>query len=47
MKANVDGVDFLMKKNKIDVINGFGSFVDATTVQVSEVISNHIILRKT
>lgn len=36
VKANVDGVDFLMKKNKIDVINGFGSFIDATTVQVSE-----------
>lgn len=28
------GVDFLMKKNKIDVFTGMGSFVDATTIQI-------------
>lgn len=29
------GVEFLMKKNKIDVYTGVGSFIDATTVQIS------------
>lgn len=29
-----DGVKFLMKKNKIDVFHGMGSFVDATHVRV-------------
>ncbi|MDG1296265.1 MAG: dihydrolipoyl dehydrogenase [Saprospiraceae bacterium] len=32
---NVKGIDFLMKKNKIDVINGFGSFKDANTILVT------------
>ncbi|MBL57312.1 MAG: dihydrolipoyl dehydrogenase [Flavobacteriales bacterium] len=29
------GIDFLMKKNKIDVHNGFGSFKDKNTIQVT------------
>ncbi|MGB0453933.1 MAG: dihydrolipoyl dehydrogenase [Bacteriovoracaceae bacterium] len=29
------GVQFLMKKNKIDVLTGVGSFVDANTIKVS------------
>lgn len=29
------GVDFLMKKNKISVYNGFGSFVDQNTVKIA------------
>jgi len=32
----VGGVEFLMKKNKIDVHNGIGSFVDAHTIQVEK-----------
>ena len=28
------GLDFLMKKNKIDVFHGLGSFVDSTTIMV-------------
>ncbi len=28
------GIDFLMKKNKIDVYTGMGSFVNATTLQI-------------
>lgn len=32
--ATVKGVEFLMKKNKIDVIHGHGSFLDKTHVQV-------------
>jgi dihydrolipoamide dehydrogenase len=35
VKANVDGVAFLMKKNKIDVHTGVGSFVDKNTVSVT------------
>lgn len=30
------GVDFLMKKNKIDVFHGLGSFVDKNTVKVTD-----------
>ena len=36
VKANVDGVAFLMKKNKIDVYQGHGSLADATTVIVKK-----------
>jgi dihydrolipoamide dehydrogenase len=35
VKANVDGIAFLMKKNKIDVHTGVGSFVDKNTVKVT------------
>ncbi len=35
VKSNVDGIAFLMKKNKIDVFNGIGSFVDKNTIKVS------------
>lgn len=31
-----NGVDFLMKKNKITVFNGFGSFVDKNTVKIAK-----------
>ena len=34
VKQNVDGVAYLMKKNKIDVLHGMGSFVDKNTIQV-------------
>lgn len=36
VKQNVDGIQFLMKKNKIDVHQGVGSFVDANTVKVTK-----------
>lgn len=36
VKQNVDGIQFLMKKNKIEVHHGLGSFVDAHTVNVSK-----------
>ncbi|MEJ7645194.1 MAG: dihydrolipoyl dehydrogenase [Chryseolinea sp.] len=35
VKANVDGIAFLMKKNKIDVHIGLGSFVDKNTIKVT------------
>lgn len=34
VKSNVDGIAFLMKKNKIDVLTGTGSFLDKNTIQV-------------
>lgn len=35
VSQTVAGIDYLMKKNKVTVYNGFGSFLDATTVEVS------------
>jgi dihydrolipoamide dehydrogenase len=35
VKGNVDGIAFLMKKNKIDVHTGLGSFVDKNTIKVT------------
>lgn len=35
VKANVDGIAFLMKKNKIDVHTGVGSFVDKNAIKVT------------
>jgi dihydrolipoamide dehydrogenase len=34
VKSNVDGIAYLMKKNKIDVHIGVGSFVDKNTIKV-------------
>ncbi len=34
VKSNVDGIAFLMKKNKIDVLKGTASFLDENTIQV-------------
>lgn len=35
VKSNTDGINFLMKKNKIDVYHGLGSFVDKNTIKVT------------
>ncbi|MCF8446165.1 MAG: dihydrolipoyl dehydrogenase, partial [Bacteroidia bacterium] len=35
VKITCDGIDFLMKKNKIDVYKGLGSFVNKNTILVS------------
>ena len=35
VKANTDGIQFLMKKNKIDVLTGLASFIDATHLKVA------------
>src|SRR5688500_17834258 len=40
VKANVDGIAFLMKKNKIQVFNGHASFVDANTISVASTSQN-------
>lgn len=36
VKQNADGISFLMKKNKIDVYQGHGSFVNPTTLQIKK-----------
>ncbi|MES2689510.1 MAG: dihydrolipoyl dehydrogenase [Bacteroidota bacterium] len=35
IKQTCDGIDFLMKKNKIDVFTGVGSFVNKNTIKIS------------
>lgn len=35
VKQTCDGIDFLMKKNKIDVHHGVGSFVDKNTIKIT------------
>ena len=34
VKQNTEGIDYLMKKNKIDVYTGMGSFLSATRIQI-------------
>lgn len=36
VKQTCDGINFLMKKNKVTVYNGFGSFVDKNTVNITK-----------
>lgn len=36
INQTVDGIRFLMKKNKIDVYTGHGSFVNATTIAIAK-----------
>lgn len=35
IKSNVEGIAYLMKKNKIDVHTGVGSFVDKNTIKIT------------
>lgn len=35
VKQTCDGINFLMKKNKIDVYNGHGSFVNKNTIEIA------------
>jgi dihydrolipoamide dehydrogenase len=35
VKITCDGIDFLMKKNKIDVYKGMGSFIDKNNIKIS------------
>lgn len=51
VEKTVGGVAFLMKKNKIDVLKGLGSFIDAKTIQVtaddgstSQITSDKVII---
>ena len=38
------GIDFLMKKNKVTVYTGFGSFVDQNKVKITSVSYTHLTL---
>ena len=50
VSQTVKGVEFLMKKNKIEVVHGYGSFKDANTIVVDdgkeakEITATHIII---
>ncbi len=44
VKANVDGVAFLMKKNKVDVFHGTGSIAAAGQVRVADAKGGEIVL---
>lgn len=51
VKQNVDGIAFLMKKNKIDVHHGVGSFVDKNTIKIlatdgkeTTITTDHVII---
>jgi len=46
VKQNVDGVDYLMKKNKIDVLKGYGSFVDINTIKIEGEESKQVTAEK-
>lgn len=35
IKSNNDGITYLMKKNKVDVYNGLGSFVNKNTIKIT------------
>ncbi len=35
VKSNVEGIAFLMKKNKIEVLKGVGSFLDKNTIKIT------------
>ncbi len=41
------GIDYLMKKNKIEVFHGIGSFVDSTHIQIEEKKKHIIEAKKT
>ncbi|GAA4838234.1 dihydrolipoyl dehydrogenase [Algivirga pacifica] len=36
VQQTCDGIEYLMKKNKIDVYKGFGSFVDKNTIKIEK-----------
>ncbi|MCK5705493.1 MAG: FAD-dependent oxidoreductase, partial [Cyclobacteriaceae bacterium] len=43
VKQTVGGIDYLMKKNKIDVFHGLGSFIDKNTISVKGEKEEHKI----
>jgi dihydrolipoamide dehydrogenase len=45
VKSNVDGIAYLMKKNKIDVHTGVGSFVDKNTIRVTAKDGKEMVLK--
>lgn len=47
VKQTTEGIQFLMKKNKVDVFHGLGSFVDAKTIKISGEKETQISAEKT
>ncbi len=45
VKQTVGGIDFLMKKNKIEVFTGFGSYIDAQTISVQPEKGDAIVIK--
>lgn len=45
VKSNVDGIAYLMKKNKIDVHTGVGSFVDKNTIKITAQDGKETVLK--
>jgi dihydrolipoamide dehydrogenase len=43
VKQTTGGINFLMDKNKVDVIHGFGSFVDKNTIKITKEDSEETI----
>jgi dihydrolipoamide dehydrogenase len=46
VSKTVEGINFLMKKNKIDVYTGLGSFLDKNTIQIAGTDGNKTITTK-
>jgi dihydrolipoamide dehydrogenase len=46
VSKTVEGINFLMKKNKIDVYTGLGSFLDKNTIQIAGADGNKTITTK-
>lgn len=49
VKQNTDGINFLMKKNKIDRFEGVGSFINKNTIKITgkkeeKIETNHVII---
>ena len=42
VSQTVRGIDFLMNKNKIDVYNGFASFIDDNTININKELNEQI-----
>src|SRR5688500_10256925 len=46
VKQNTDGIDYLMKKNKVDVFIGMGSFLSSTRIRIKGAKGNQEIEAK-
>ena len=44
IKDNTKGIEYLFKKNKITLINGWASFIDQNTISVDTVSYTHLTL---
>ena len=47
VKQSVDGINYLMKKNKITVYNGHGSFVNKNTIEIAKTDGSKVQIEST